>query len=93
MPKPKWQRNNAGGYSLMIWYEGDPIHYSNGKVAYPGFQGWRGYADVFKSAKGERWIARWLVKDGPSRWQQGSAETLRGAMRLARFMVGVHHGH
>jgi hypothetical protein len=89
--KPKWQRNNAGGYSLMMWAPDNPIML-HGQVAYtrPGY--WRGVADVFKAKKGNRWVARWLAHEGLHiNWRQGSTLTLREAMRLAQFMAGLHH--
>lgn len=89
--KHKWQHNNQGGITLMCWYKGDPFFDSRGVMIFKGFEGWRGYGDVFKAKRGDRWIARWLSKP-PARWESGSAPTLREAMRLARAMVGINHG-
>lgn len=86
-PKPKWQRNNLGGYSLMVWHVGAPYTYK-GSVIYEGFPGYRDMADVFKPKKGNVWVARWRAQD-PRRWQQASTPTLREAMRLARFMAAT----
>ncbi len=92
-PKPKWQRNNLGGYTLMVWYRGKPLYNSKGQCIYSGFEGYQGRADVFKPKKGDMWIARWLSKGSTTRWQQGTAPTIREAMRLAQFMTGLQDGH
>lgn len=91
-PKPKWQRNNRGGYSLMVWYRGKPVTH-NGQVVWMGFEGWQGHADVFKPKKGDMWVVRWLQTGSTTRWRQGTAPTIREAMRLAQFMVGLQDGH
>jgi hypothetical protein len=50
-------------------------------------------ADVYKAKQGNRWVARWLAKEGTGvNWRQGSTLTLREAMRLAQFMVGMQDG-
>lgn len=87
--KPKWQRNNMGGYTLMVWKQGKPYYNAAGAVAFEGFSGYQQRADIFKPKKGNVWIARWLHKGSPTRWQQGTAPTMREAMRLAQFMVGL----
>jgi hypothetical protein len=79
--KFKWQRNNWNGFTLMVLRKG----YS--------YESWNGRADVFKAKRGDRWVARWIVTvDEVTSWQQGNALTLREAMRLAKYMTGVHHG-
>lgn len=93
MTKPyKWQRNNAGGFTLTRWREPTKYRYGNGKE-WATAGAYNQCADVFRAKKGDRWVARWLIQAGNNvNWQQGSTLTLREAMRLAKFMSEVHRG-
>ena len=85
----EWHRNHKGGLTLIT-----EITYT------PSFRGvtgtptrvFEGVADVFKTAKGNRWVVR-IVRD-PHRpltkgYDQHTALTLRDAMRMAKFLVAV----
>ena len=64
-------------------------------VAKNGKLYWFSIADVFKAKRGERWVVRVVVRNSLTRsleWEQYTAFTLREAMRLAKFIVGVKHG-
>ena len=77
--KLRWQRNDMGGVTLQ----------KNGKLY------WFSIADVFKAKRGERWVVRVVVRNSLTRsleWEQYTAFTLREAMRLAKFIVGVKDG-
>lgn len=59
------------------------------------FYDWKGVADVFKAARGNRWVIR--VGTGQFNnyhivYDQYSAHSLREAMRMAKFLVGVKYG-
>lgn len=85
----EWRRNSDGGLTLVA------------EVTYaPTLRGFVGrrvrvfvpVADVFKAAKGNRWVVR-IVRD-VSRpmtkgYDQHTALTLRDAMRVAKFLVAV----
>lgn len=94
MTKPyKWQRNTHGGFTLMQWNPPKTYRRANGtKWTAPG--NYNQCADVYKAKKGDRWVARWLLwKNHSAAWRQGSTLTMREAMRLAKFMVGMQDGH
>jgi hypothetical protein len=76
----------------MVWRQGVPLMH-NGVAIWRGFEGWQARADVFKPKQGDQWVARWMSKGSTTRWQQGNAPTLREAMRLAQFMVGLQDEH
>ena len=94
MNKPyKWYRNNVGGFTLTRWQPPRIVHRCDGtKWTAPGT--YNTCADVYKAKQGNRWVARWLAKEGTgANWRQGSTLTLREAMRLAQFMAGMQDGH
>lgn len=77
--KFRWQRNDEGGLTLQK----------------QGSLFWFSVADVFKAKRGKRWIVR-VVSSDHRNWRpiydQYTAFTLREAMRLTKFIVGVKHG-
>lgn len=86
----EWRRNDFAGFTLV-----DDVTYT---PKFRGLVGARqmlrtGVADVFKAAKGNRWIVR-ILRD-PNRpltggYDQYTALTLRDAMRMAKFLVAVN---
>ena len=80
--KFKWQKNTEGGITLC-------------RLVPSGYNPfWQSTADVFKAKRGTRWIVRVVVWDTPTDppYTQHAARTLREAMRLAVFLVGVQYG-
>ncbi len=95
MSKRRWQRNEDGGLTLEEWRDGFERQLMNGRVW--RMQGnWHGVADVFKAKRGERYVVRVSINDHHN-WRplydQYTAFTLREAMRLAKFIVGVRDGN
>ncbi len=83
-----WHRNDLGGFTYSVWAPNtNPLVRTMGA--------YKSRADVFKPKKGSRWVVR-VLRD-PKGWSgeftQFSTETLREAMRLAKFMVGMQDGH
>jgi hypothetical protein len=95
MNKPyKWRRNDAGGVTLMLW-QPPRTHLRFDGTQWTTLGNYNACADVYKAKQGNRWVARWLAKEGTgANWRQGSTLTLtlREAMRLAQFMVGMQDG-
>ena len=87
----RWLKHESVGLVLQEWFEGPPI-VRNGKTVYGGFQGWRNAATVFKANRGERYVIRVINNERGPRFHQYQAFTLREAMRLAKFLVGVKYG-
>ena len=93
MNKPyKWRRNDIGGFTLTRWQPPRThLRFDGTQWTMPG--NYNACADVYKTKKGDRWVARWLAKEGTGvNWRQGSTLTLREAMRLAQFMVRMQDG-
>ena len=94
MSKLRWRRNDEGGLTLEGWRDPFERPLRNGSVW--RIQGrWSPIADVFKAKRGERYVVRVLtdrLKDWHPVYDQYTAFTLREAMRLAKFIVGVRDG-
>lgn len=88
----KWQRNTHGGLTLTKWRPPKTYRRADGSEwTVPG--NYNQCADVFRAKKGDRWVARWITWNGSNHnWKQGSTLTMREAMRLAQFMVGMQDG-
>lgn len=89
MSKFRWMRSKDFGLTLQHWhkYRAMPVGTS--------FYDWRSVADVFKARRGDRWVIRVATdrhKNYRLIYDQYTAHSLREAMRLAKFMVGVNHG-
>jgi hypothetical protein len=82
MSKLRWQRNDQGGVTL------EKLSMQMGEHCW-----WTGVADVFKAKRGDRYVVRLVTwsKNHNRRYHQYAAFSLREAMRMAKFLVGVQH--
>ena len=88
--KFRWQRNDKGGLTLQKWIPKRTHLYTQTDIRYHTGNYWDGRADVFKAKRGNRYVVRLVGRRMPS-FDQYTAHTLREAMRLAKFLVGVNH--
>lgn len=90
--KFRWQRNDQGGLTLQQWVPKKTTTYRGTTFTYTSPEFWNSWADVFKAKQGNRYVVRVLRhKRLSSGFDQYTAHTLREAMRLAKFLVGVNH--
>ena len=92
MSKLRWQKNSAGGVTLQRWIPKRTTTYTSTSYEYTSPAFWKSIADVFKAKRGERYVVRIMQPTG-SGFDQYQAFTLREAMRLAKFIVGVRDGN
>ena len=93
MSKLRWEKNDTGGVTLRKFVPTRTAKYKNTTFEYTTPEHWWALADVFKAKRGNRYVVRVIndLLDGP-RFDQYSAHSLREAMRMAKFLVGVKHG-
>lgn len=90
--KFRWQRNDKGGLTLQQWFPKRTHTYAQTAIPYTTGNYWDSCADVFKAKQGNRYVVRVLRhRRLSSGFDQYTAHTLREAMRLAKFLVGVNH--
>lgn len=90
MSKLRWQKNALGGARLQCWKPEQQRTYTLTQLSFtvPGY--WYGIADVYKAKRGDRWIVE--IFAGRTT-QRHATHTLREAMRMAKFLVGVNNDH
>lgn len=95
MSKLRWRHNDDGGITLQRWVPKKTTTYNGTTFEYTSPEHWRSDADVFKAKRGDRYVVRVLtdrLKDWHPVYDQYSAHSLREAMRMAKFLVGVKYG-
>lgn len=89
MAKLRWMRSKDYGLTLQRW------HAFRAMPVGKSFYDWKSVADVFKARRGDRWVVR-VATDKHHNYRitydQYTAHSLREAMRLAKFIVGVKYG-
>jgi hypothetical protein len=93
MSKLSWFKNSAGGLTLQCWYPEESTTYKHTQYTYTIPARWEAVADVFKAKRGDRYVVRLVTwsKNHNRRYHQYAAFSLREAMRMAKFLVGVQH--
>lgn len=91
MSNLRWRKNDSGGLTLQEWTPKKTTTYKGTVATYTSPEYWKPIADVYKAKKGERYVVR-IMRPTPSGFDQYQAFTLREAMRLAKFIVGVKYG-
>lgn len=93
MSNLRWRKNDSGGVTLQEWTPKKTTTYKGTVATYTSPEYWKPIADVYKAKRGNRYVVRVInpLSTGP-RFDQYQAFTLREAMRLAKFIVGVKYG-